>query len=70
MKPKFNLGDSVCKLKGSSWYGRVVETYSTQLTPEGYCVESFYHPGSVQIYPAAALEKIIPCEDETPNRAS
>jgi hypothetical protein len=27
------------------------------LTPEGYCVESDREPGSVQLYPAAALEK-------------
>lgn len=32
--------------------------YSTKLTPEGYAVESESHPGSVQIYPASALELI------------
>lgn len=53
---KFKLGDCVYKTKGSEWIGRVVGTYSTDLTPEGYCVESIYHSGSVQIYPASALE--------------
>ena len=64
---KFKLGDFVCKIKGSQWTGYVVGTYSTELTPEGYCVESYYYKGTVQIYPAAALEKIIPCNDETPH---
>lgn len=56
MKPKFKLGDKVRKSKGSRWRGIVVGTYSTVLTPEGYCVESYFEKGSVQIYPAAALE--------------
>lgn len=56
--PKFVLGDRVRKTKGSSWQGLVVGTYSTTLTPEGYCVESEREPGSVQIYPASALEII------------
>lgn len=55
-KPKFHLGDMVRKIKGSQWHGQVVGTYSTQLTPEGYAVESATEKGSVQIYPAAALE--------------
>lgn len=59
---KFEIGDRVAKSKGSSWHGRVVGTYSTELTPEGYCVESFYEEGSVQIYPAAALERWYPTE--------
>lgn len=54
--PKFQLGDRVTKTKGSKWTGRVVGTYSTKLTPEGYAVESETEKGSVQIYPAAALE--------------
>lgn len=53
--PKFKLGDRVRKIKGSQWKGRVVGTYSTELTPEGYAVESDTEKGSVQIYPAAAL---------------
>jgi dihydrofolate reductase (trimethoprim resistance protein) len=59
---KFTIGDKVRKISGSSWYGQIVGTYSTQLTPEGYCVESSRHPGSVQIYPAAALERWNPTE--------
>lgn len=55
-KPKFTIGDRVRKIKGSKWHGKIVGTYSTKLTPEGYCVESDTEEGSVQIYPAAALE--------------
>lgn len=55
-RPKFKLGDPVKKVRGSQWHGHVVGTYSTTLTPEGYCVESFTEKGSVQIYPASALE--------------
>jgi dihydrofolate reductase (trimethoprim resistance protein) len=55
---KFALGDRVQKDRGSSWHGRVVGWYSTSLTSEGYCVESFREPGSVQIYPAAALRRV------------
>ena len=56
MPPAFFRGDLVRKRTGSTWQGRVVGEYSTTLTPEGYAVESDAHPGSVQIYPAAALE--------------
>jgi hypothetical protein len=52
----FKLGDPVRKKSGAQWAGRVVGSYSTELTPEGYCVESKDHSGSVQIYPAKALE--------------
>lgn len=58
MYAKFQLGDQVRKTKGSQWHGTVVGTYSTSLTPEGYAVESSTEKGSVQIYPAAALEDI------------
>jgi len=51
----FKIGDRVTKRSGSSWTGYVVGTYSTKLTPEGYAIESENEPGSVQIYPAAAL---------------
>ena len=61
---KFKLGDTVLKIKGSEWIGKVVGTYSTELTPEGYCVESDVHEGSVQIYPASALKLVI---NETSN---
>jgi dihydrofolate reductase (trimethoprim resistance protein) len=54
----FGLGDRVRKKSGAAWQGRVVGWYSTQLTPEGYAVESEAHPGSVQIYPVAALERV------------
>lgn len=54
--PKFKRGDLVRKIKGSQWKGTVVGEYSTTLTPEGYAVESSTEKGSVQIYPAAALE--------------
>jgi len=53
---KFQLGDTVRKTKGSQWHGTIVGTYSTTLTPEGYAVESATESGSVQIYPASALE--------------
>lgn len=52
---KFNLGDRVRKTKGGSWHGRVCGFYSTTQTPIGYTVESEREPGSVQIYPEAAL---------------
>ena len=55
----FRLGDLVKKVSGSAWEGRIVGTYSTALTPEGYAVESASHPGSVQIYPAKALTLVI-----------
>jgi hypothetical protein len=55
---KFSLGDRVLKMKGSSWQGRVVGFYSTELTPIGYAVESEREPGSVQIYPETALAKL------------
>jgi len=56
--PTFGYGDAVEKIGGSSWHGRVVGWYSTELTPEGYAVESAWHKGAVQIYPASALRKI------------
>lgn len=58
--PRFDYGARVRKVKGSSWQGRVVGFYSTELTPEGYAVESEREPGSVQIYPVAALELVKP----------
>ena len=56
MSSKFKIGDRVRKIRGSRWVGVVVGTYSTTLTPEGYCVASETEVGSVQIYPASALE--------------
>ena len=55
---KFRMGDLVKKSTGSEWVGRVVGWYSTNQTPEGYAVESEAHAGSVQIYPAKALELV------------
>lgn len=54
----FGLGDRVRKKSGAAWQGHVVGWYSTKLTPEGYAVESEAHPGSVQIYPVGALERV------------
>jgi hypothetical protein len=54
-KWKFSLRERVTKTKGSSWTGLIVGFYRTELTPRGYCVESENEPGSVQIYPEAAL---------------
>jgi dihydrofolate reductase (trimethoprim resistance protein) len=56
--PTFRYGDGVAKVGGGEWCGKVVGWYSTDLTPEGYAVESAWHKGAVQIYPASALRKI------------
>ncbi len=61
----FATGARVRKTKGSSWQGRVCGFYSTDLTPYGVCVESEREPGSVQIYPASALEPTPPSGVET-----
>jgi len=61
---KFKLGDTVRKVSGSQWKGKVVGTYSTELTPEGYAVESSTEKGSVQIYPAKALELVTSAVDD------
>jgi hypothetical protein len=52
---KFRVGDWVFKTRGSAWRGKVVGVYSTKQTPIGYCVESAFEPGSVQVWPEAAL---------------
>jgi dihydrofolate reductase (trimethoprim resistance protein) len=62
--PTFKLGVTVRKKSGSQWEGKVVGTYSTDLTPEGYAVESSTHAGSVQIYPVGALE-LVPADGQT-----
>jgi hypothetical protein len=54
----FRVGDRVRKRSGSSWQGKIVGYYRTSLTPIGYAVESEREPGSVQIYPATALELV------------
>lgn len=55
LERRFEIGHRVTKIKGSSWTGRIVGFYATALTPIGYCVESENEPGSVQIYPEAAI---------------
>lgn len=52
----WRIGTNLKKIRGGDWRGKVVGYYSTELTPMGYVVESCYHPGTVQLYPAAALE--------------
>lgn len=59
---RFDWGDRVRKITGSSWHGRVVGFYTSTLTMQGYAVESEREPGSVQIYPVNALE---PTDDQT-----
>ena len=56
---QFKIGDTVRKTKGSKWQGKIVGQYSTELTPNGYAVESDTETGSVQIYPASALELAV-----------
>lgn len=56
---KFKRGDRVRKVSGSEWEGVVVGEYSTAFNPEGYAVESCAHKGTVQIYPAKALELVV-----------
>jgi dihydrofolate reductase (trimethoprim resistance protein) len=58
----FKHGDAVKKRSGSQWHGTICGWYSTTLSPEGYAVESFTETGSVQIYPAKALEDFNPTE--------
>lgn len=51
-----SMGDNLRKKSGANWSGKVVGFYSTELTPEGYSIESEQESGSVQIYPLKALE--------------
>ena len=55
---KWRLGTRIRKKRGSSWQGRVVGYYSTNLTPIGYAIESERETGSVQLYPESALELV------------
>ena len=61
---KFKRGDIVRKRSGSQWQGTIVGEYSSSITEEGYAVESATHRGSVQIYPASALEFVEMAFDE------
>jgi dihydrofolate reductase (trimethoprim resistance protein) len=54
----YKIGTRLRKKSGASWQGKVVGYYSTALTPVGYAIESEREPGSVQIYPATALEHV------------
>ena len=61
--PSWPIGTFVMKAKGAQWRGHIVGYYSTALTPIGYCVESIMEPGSVQIYPQAALILAQPAKE-------
>lgn len=52
----FDFGERVRKISSSEWNGRVCGYYVTDQTSCGACVESEREVGSVQIYPARALE--------------
>lgn len=52
----YRMGAKVRKKRGSAWRGTVCGWYSTPHTPEGYAVDSAFEPGSVQVWPLAALE--------------
>lgn len=52
----FQMGDFVSKKGRTSWRGKVVGWYRTDLTALGFAVESIFEPGTVQIYPQTALE--------------
>lgn len=54
---RWGLGDTVRKKSGAQWAGKIVGFYVTDLTPEGYAVESSSEIGSVQIYPVSALQR-------------
>ena len=54
----YKLGDQVRKKAGSEWYGKIVGFYTTDQTPDGYCIESGAHKNTVQLYPLAAIEAI------------
>ena len=60
----YQRGDYVRKKgSGGAWHGVIVGYYSTSKTEIGYNVESVYEPGSVQIYPARALEPWQPPQE-------
>ncbi len=60
------MGDRLKKKSGAQWQGVVVGFYQTDLTPEGYAIESEKEKGSVQIYPLKAL---IPADGKTIDEA-
>jgi dihydrofolate reductase (trimethoprim resistance protein) len=64
---KWGIGDPVAKIRGSAWRGHVVGFYRTKATPIGYCVESAFEPGSVQVWPEAALADWTPTPSDWPH---
>lgn len=62
----FRIGARVEKKSGSSWRGTIVGSYSTELTPVGWAVESETETGSVQIYPEKAL-RLLPAKSQEPS---
>lgn len=54
---EYGMGTRLIKVGGSSWRGPVVGFYRSSLTEVGYAIESEAEVGSVQIYPAKALEE-------------
>lgn len=54
---RWGYGTPLRKKSGSDWFGEVSGFYSTEQTPEGYAIQSTVHLGSVQFYPAQALEE-------------
>jgi len=54
--PPYRMGTWVETREGARWRGKIVGQYRTSMNRQGYVVESAYEPGSVQVYPASALE--------------
>lgn len=58
MRPRdaaFGLGDCVQKKGAALWRGKVVGFYRPANGVLGYCIESMFEQGSVQIYPETAV---------------
>lgn len=55
---QYAFGDLVQKKGRSSWRGKIVGWYRTDITALGYAIESIYEPGSVQIYPESGIEAL------------
>ena len=61
---KFQMGDYAAKKGLGSWRGKIVGWYRTDSTSLGYAIESYFEPGSVQIYPETAIEIWMPPRTE------
>ncbi|GLS35098.1 hypothetical protein GCM10010869_06860 [Mesorhizobium tianshanense] len=48
------------RMRRESWRGKIVGWYPTDLTNLGYAIESYFEPGSVQIYPETAIDAWTP----------